>query len=465
MRKSRIIPLTVATALFMENIDGTVLSTSLQAIALDFGVEPLALKLALMSYMISLAIFIPICGWVADRFGAKNVFMLAQCVFMAASLASASAQSLEWFVVFRFLQGMGAAMMVPVGRLILLRSVPKTEVVQALATLTIPALLGPVIGPPLGGFITTYFHWRWIFLINLPIAVLGLIMAHLFFENIREEDTPPLDFPGFLLSGAALSLVMLGLATSGRHILPMEVSIGSVIIGLICAAGYFYHSNRIPNPVLKLSLLRFQTFRASVAGGIFFRIGTGATPFLLPLMLQIGFGLSPLQSGLLTFVSALGSIFTKTIVTKVLCATGFKQVLIVNAFISSGFLALHGFFTPSTPHWLIMSVLFIAGCFRSMQFTALNALAFADISKRDMSYATSFSAMMQQLSLSLGVTAGAFGLEIAQYVRGDTQILTADFLTAFLFVAAISSLSGFVFIRLPKDAGEEMSGYRANNRN
>ncbi|MEN3930574.1 MFS transporter [Microvirga sp. W0021] len=464
MRKARIIPLTVATALFMENVDGTVLSTSLQAIAQDFGIQPLSLKLALMSYMISLAIFIPICGWVADRFGAKTVFRSALCVFILGSIACAAANSLEWFVFARFVQGMGAAMMVPVGRLILLRSVPKAEVVSALATLTIPALVGPVIGPPLGGFITTYFHWRWIFLINIPVAVLGLVMATIFFDNLKEDDTPPLDLKGFILSGLALSLVMFGLATTGGHMLPLEISISCIVIGLACGIGYFIHSRNILNPVLKISLLKVQTFRSSVIGGMFFRIGTGSVPFLLPLMLQIGFGMSPVQSGMLTFVAALGALFTKTIGVKVLRITGFKWLLIINAFLASAFLAAQGFFTVTTSHSIILTVLFIGGCFRSMQFTSLNALAFADISKRDMSYATSFSAMMQQLSLSLGVTMGAFGLEMAQHIRGDLELLTEDFKIAFLFVAAISAISGFIFMRLPANAGEEMSGHIHNTR-
>lgn len=464
MRKAQIIPLTVATALFMENIDGTVLSTSLQAIAEDFGTNVLSLKLALMSYMISLAIFIPISGWVADRFGAKTIFRLAQVVFIVGSLACAASNSLEWFVAARFVQGMGGAMMVPVGRLILLRSVPKSEVVSALATLTIPALLGPVIGPPLGGFITTVFHWRGIFLINIPVAILGFVMATAFFENIKEDDTPPLDFRGFILSGLALSLIMLGLATFGGHMLPVEISLGCLAIGLVCAIGYFIHSRRIENPVLKLSLLKFQTFRVAVLGGSLFRVGIGSIPFLLPLMLQVGFGLNPLQSGMLTFIAALGSLFTKTVATRVLRLTGFKQLLIINAFIASAFLAAQGFFTAGTPHWIILMVLFVGGCFRSMQFTSLNALAFADVSKRDMSYATSFSAMIQQLSLSFGVSIGAFGLEISQYLRGGTDILASDFLPAFLLVATVSALSALTFMGLRPDAGAEMSGHVHNKR-
>ena len=245
MRPSRLLPLIIATALFMENTDSTVISTSLPAIAEDLGADPIALKLALTSYLISLAIFIPISGWMADKYGARTVFTAAIGVFMAGSLACAGANSLEGFVIARFAQGMGGAMMVPVGRLVLLRSVPRNEIVQALATLTIPALVGPVVGPPLGGFITTYFDWRWIFFINIPIGILGIVLATIFVPNIREDDTPPLDMVGFLLSGIGLALLMLGLASGGRHLIPAEFSLGCVIVGLICVVLYvrFKHNN------------------------------------------------------------------------------------------------------------------------------------------------------------------------------------------------------------------------------
>src|SRR4051794_17891434 len=306
MRSSRLVPLIIATALFMENTDSTVISTSLPMIAADLAVDPLALKLAITFYLVSLAIFIPISGWMADRFGARTIFRGAIGVLMAGSLACAWANSLESFVLARFFQGMGGAMMVPVGRLVLLRSVPRHEVVQALATLTIPALVGPVIGPPLGGFITTYFHWRWIFFINIPIGVLGIVLSTLYIPNIKETDTPPLDFIGFLLSGIGLAALMLGLATGGRHLIPPEISAICVIVGLVCAVGYILHARRTPFPVLQLKLLKIPTFRASVIGGSFFRIGIGSIPFLLPLMLQLGFGLNPLQSGTLTFIAAVG---------------------------------------------------------------------------------------------------------------------------------------------------------------
>src|SRR5919112_3684810 len=250
MTRNRLVPLIVATALFMENTDSTVIATSLPVIAADIRVDPIALKLALTSYLVSLAIFIPVSGWMADRFGARTVFRAALGVFMAGSLACAAADSLGGFVAARFFQGMGGAMMVPVGRLVLLRSVPKNEIVQAMALLSIPAMIGPVVGPPLGGFITTYFDWRWIFFINIPIGFVGIVFATLHVPNIMEKDTPPLDWVGFLLSGIGLALLMLGFASGGRHLIPAQISLGCVLAGVACIAAYVLHARRAPHPVL-----------------------------------------------------------------------------------------------------------------------------------------------------------------------------------------------------------------------
>ncbi|WP_262028854.1 DHA2 family efflux MFS transporter permease subunit [Microvirga sp. Mcv34] len=460
MRQSRLLPLIIATALFMENTDSTVISTSLPMIAQSLGTDPIALKLALTSYLVSLAIFIPISGWMADKYGARTIFTTAIGVFMAGSLACAAANSLEWFVIARFVQGAGGAMMVPVGRLVLLRSVPRSEVVQALATLTIPALVGPIVGPPLGGFITEFFNWRWIFFINIPIGIIGIVMATMFVPNIKEEDTPPLDFIGFLLSGFGFALLMLGFASGGRHLIPEEISLGCVVIGAICLVLYVLHARRTPHPVLRLSLLKIPTFRISVVGGFLFRIGIGAIPFLLPLMLQVGFGLSPLASGSLTFIAAVGALFMKTMAKRILERTGFRRLLTINAFIGAAFVAANGFFTPETPHWLMMAILLVGGCFRSLQFTSLNAIGYAEISNREMSYATSLSSALQQVSLSIGVAFGAFVLETAASLDGNPAITASDFGPAFWAVATVSALAGFVFIGLSPTAGAEMSGHR-----
>jgi EmrB/QacA subfamily drug resistance transporter len=460
MRTSQIVPLVVATALFMENTDSTVIATALPAIARSLDEDPIALKLALTAYLVSLAIFIPISGWMADRFGARTVFRIALGVFMAGSLACAASNSLVGFVAARFFQGVGGAMMVPVGRLVILRSVPKSELVSALAYLTIPALIGPIFGPPLGGFITTYLDWRWIFFINIPIGIAGIVLSTIYFENIREAERPPLDVLGFLLSGLGLATLMLGLASTGRELLPEGLSWICLGAGCVFLTLYFRHSRGLANPVIRLDLLRYPTFRAAVTGGSLFRIGTGAIPFLLPLMLQIGFGLDPLRSGLITFAAAAGALLIKIIGPRILRAYGFRRVMLINALLASAFLAANGFFTAETPHAVIICVLLIGGCVRSLQFTCVNAIAYAELESREMSAATSLASVAQQLSLSLGVSLGALALEGAAALHGRTEIAAQDFAPAFLAVALISVMSFFPFRRLSPEAGAEVSGHR-----
>ncbi|NEU11625.1 MFS transporter [Methylobacterium sp. BTF04] len=460
MRSSQIVPLVVATALFMENTDSTVIATALPAIAKSLGEDPIALKLALTAYLVSLAIFIPISGWMADRYGARTIFRAALVVFMAGSLACAASNSLVGFVAARFFQGIGGAMMVPVGRLVILRSVPKSELVSALAYLTIPALIGPIMGPPLGGLITTYLDWRWIFFINIPIGIAGIGLATLYFENVRESERMPLDVTGFVLSGLGLATLMLGLASSGRHLLPDGVSWGCLAAGIALLALYLRHSRTVAHPVIRLSLLNHPTFRAAVTGGSLFRIGTGAIPFLLPLMLQIGFGLDPLQSGLLTFAAAAGALLIKLIGPRILRTYGFRRVMLINAVVASGFLAVNGLFTAQTPHGIIICALLVGGCVRSLQFTCVNAIAYAELEPREMSAATSLASVAQQLSLSLGVSIGALALEGAAAWHGREAITADDFWPAFLTVSLVSAVSFFPFRRLSADAGAEVSGQR-----
>ncbi|KAB1076004.1 MDR family MFS transporter [Methylobacterium planeticum] len=460
MRPSRIVPLVVATALFMENTDSTVIATALPTIAHSLGEDPIALKLALTAYLVSLAIFIPISGWMADRYGARTIFRAALVVFMAGSLACAFSTGLTSFVAARFLQGMGGAMMVPVGRLVILRSVPKAELVSALAYLTIPALIGPIMGPPLGGLITTWLDWRWIFFINIPIGIVGIVLASLYIADIREPERPPLDVVGFGLLGLGLATLMLGLASTGRHLLPDWLSWGCLGGGAALLALYLRHSRAVRYPVLRLDLLRYPTFRAAVTGGSLFRIGTGAIPFLLPLMLQIGFGLDPLQSGLITFAAAAGAMLVKIVGPRILRSFGFRPVMVTNAVLAAGFLAVNGLFTAQTPHWLIVGLLFVGGCLRSLQFTCVNAIAYAELESRDMSAGTSLASVAQQISLSLGVSVGALALEGAAGWHGRDAILAADFAPAFIAVALISGLSVFAFRRLAPDAGAEVSGRR-----
>ncbi|KRG68970.1 DHA2 family efflux MFS transporter permease subunit [Pseudoxanthomonas dokdonensis] len=457
LRQQRLLPLIIACALFIENMDSTVISTSLPAIANDLGTEPIALKLALTAYLLALAVFIPISGWVADRFGGRRTFITAIAVFLLGSVCCAASVSLETMVVARFLQGMGGAMMVPVGRLILLRSVPKAQLVNALSWVTIPALVGPMVGPPLGGFITTYFDWRWIFLINIPMGLLGMVMARRFIPDLKEEPVP-LDAMGFLLSGIGLAAAMFGFSTLGRHQVPTGWALAMLALGIGLLLGYVWHARRHPRPLLDLRLFRVPTYRAGVLGGMLFRIGIGATPFLLPLMLQLGFGLSPVQSGLLTFVSAAGAMFMKTIAARVLKRFGFRRVLIANALIASAMLCGFGLFRPTTPHVFILATLFVSGCFRSLQFTSLNAISYADVDAPRMSQASSLAGMMQQLSLSLGVAIGGYILEIVGWINHRPETDVHNFYIAFVVVGFISASSAWMMWRLPGDAGAEMAG-------
>jgi EmrB/QacA subfamily drug resistance transporter len=457
MKSSRLLPLIVACALFVENMDSTVLSTSLPAIAIDLATDPIALKLALTTYLLALAVFIPVSGWVADRFGARATFVCAIGVFLVGSVGCALSGSLGELVVGRFVQGAGGAMMVPVGRLVLLRAIPKSEIVQALSWVTIPALVGPMVGPPLGGFITTYFDWRWNFLINLPIGAIGIFLALRFIPNTREQP-PPLDWLGFALAGGGLGAAMFGFSTLGQHLVPIELAVASLVLGLAALAGYVVHERRHEHALLDLDLFRLATYRAGVVGGSLFRIGVGATPFLLPLMFQLGFGLSPVQSGLLTFVSAMGAIFMKTLAARILKALSFRRVLLWNALLAAAILASFGLFRPTTPGIVIIATLLMSGCCRSLQFTSLNAISFADVDAKRMGQASSLSGMLQQLALSLGVAIGGYALEIFGALADRPATALPNFYWSFVVVALIQATSAWWAWRLPRHAGAEMAG-------
>jgi MFS family permease len=348
-------------------------------------------------------------------------------------------------------------MMVPVGRLVILRSVPKAELISALAWLTIPALMGPVIGPPLGGFITTFISWRWIFWINIPVGLIGVVLATLYVADIREEGLPPLDVKGFILSGIGLAGLAFGFTTIGQGLFPPAAVIGLLVAGAVGCWLYVRHARTAPAPLLDLNLLKVDTFFASVVGGFFDRIGVGALPFLLPLMLQLGFGLNALQSGLLTFASAAGAVAMKTTAAPILRRFGFKRVLVTNAIVSSLFLAAIALFTAGTPHAVVLSLLLVGGFLKSLEFTSINSIAYADIDIKAMSRATSFASVAQQLSLSSGVALGALVLEVQRMGRPDATVVAGDFPLAFILVAVIAASSAFVFARLPKEAGANLS--------
>jgi EmrB/QacA subfamily drug resistance transporter len=461
MNKQRVIPLIVATALFMENMDSTVIATSLPAIAADIGTSPLTLKLAITSYLLSLAVFIPASGWAADRFGARMVFALAVGVFMVGSIGCALSHSVSNFVFARIVQGMGGAMMTPVGRLVLLRTVDKSALVNAMAWVTVPALVGPVLGPPLGGFITTYFSWHWIFLINIPIGLLGIFMAMKYIDPIKSVDPERFDLYGLVLAGIGLAGIAFGLSVAGLNLLPWSVIAALVGVGSISMTLYVMHSRRTGSPVLDFSLLRLPTMRAAIIGGFMFRLGVGALPFLLPLLMQVGFGLSPFQSGLVTFASAVGAMGMKTLASRIIRTFGFRNMMTANAVISAVFLGACALFTVTTPLLLIFLILVVGGFFRSLEFTAINTVAYAEVEPGQMSRATTLVSVNQQLAVSAGVAVGAASVETTLWLHHQTELSADVFAPAFVVVSLISAASSYFFWQMPDDAGHEISGRKA----
>ena len=450
--------LIVASALFMEQLDGTVLSTALPDMARSFATEPVRMNVALTSYLLSLAVFIPASGKVADRFGSRTVFCGAIALFTVGSILCAQAGSLTFLVAARIIQGIGGAMMVPVGRLVLLRSVTKAEMVVAMTWLMVPAQLGPLVGPPVGGFLVTYLSWHWIFYINVPIGLLGIALALRYIADVREPVRVSFDLPGLVLSGLSLACLMLGLETVSRGAAAWTVAGGVLAVGLAAGALYVRHAGRHPTPVLDLRLMRVPTFALSVIGGGLSRISAGAVPFLLPMMLQLGFGMSAASSGLITFAGSAGSMAMRFVARPVLHRWGFRTVMIWNGLIASGLLAGIAAMRPSWPLAAIYGLLLLGGFFQSLQFTAYNTIAYADIPRERMSAATSFYTTFQQLNLTLGICVAAGALAGSILVTGHAQPLLPDYSAAFLVVAAVSFLASPTCTRLARDAGDELSG-------
>jgi len=454
----RFAPLILAVALFMEQMDSTVIATSLPAIAMDLDVGPITLKLAMTSYLVALGVFIPLSGWAADRYGAKRVFLSAIAVFMAGSVLCAMSENLVSFVLARFLQGMGGSMTTPVARAILLRSTRKADLIHAMAMFTIPGVVGPLVGPPIGGFITTFFTWEWIFLINIPIGIIGLVLSAIFLPEIESSRPPAVDLVGFFLSGIGAAGLVFGLSVVSLPALPPMIGVAAVVLGAISTLLFIRHARRHPHPVLDLGLFSIDTFRICVSSGIIFRIAMGAVPFLLPLMLQLGFGLSPFESGMITFISAGGALLTKFIAHAVFTRFGFRRTLIAAAVLSAVGTASNALFFSQTPYVVLIVVLFAAGFARSFFFTGINILGFADIEKHQTSQATALNAVFQQISGALGVAFAGIVLELHGLATGE-PLGVAGFHVAFLAVAVLNLVSVWPILRLRPAAGSAVSGH------
>ncbi len=457
----RVIAAIVASALFMQNLDSAAVTTALPAMALDLGVDPARLGAAITSYLVALTVFIPFSSWIADRFGAKRVFMAAIAIFTVASVLCGRANSVPEMIGARIFQGLGGAMMVPVARLLLLRQIRKEEMLSAMAWLTMPAMIGPISGPPLGGFLTDMFGWRSVFLINVPIGILGLALVAWKIPHVPPSDPGPPDRRGLVLIGLALALFMFGLETIGRHVMPAGMPEAGLVLGVMFGWAAIRHCRQTPRPALDLSLLQIRTFSQGTLSGSLFRIGAGATPFLVPMLLQVGFGKTASEAGLVSFATALGALAMKPLARPILRRFGFRSVLIGTSVLAAAGIAVAAGFSPAWPLWLIFALLALGGLFRSLQFTALNTLSFADVPTSRLSAATSFSGTAQQLAPALGVVLATTSLEISTTLGGHSIATVHDFSIAFLVAAAVVLASCPFFLRLSPDAGEEVSGHHS----
>lgn len=456
----RALPFLVASTFFMENLDATIITTSLPAMATDFGVAPSQLSIGLSAYLVALAAFIPASGWLADRLGPRRVFPAAIALFTLASVLCAMSTSLGMFAACRVLQGLAGAMMVPVGRLVVLRNTPKPELVRAIATITWPGLAAPVLGPALGGFISSTWSWHWIFLINVPLGLAAFAGA-LWLVGPSPGERKPFDLPGFVMSGVGASLLMFGVELASRTPADWPMVIGCLAIGLLSMGWSIRHFLHTPHPLINLAAMRVQTFAVTVWGGSLFRMTIGSAPFLLPLMFQLAFGLSAVTSGLLMLALFAGNLGIKPATTPILKRFGFRRVLLGN-----GVLVVIGFLmcaalSSTTPFWIVALVLLFGGICRSMQFTTLATMAFADVPPADMSGAATLSSALQQMMTGMGIALGALILKFTE-VAGVAPFSTASFRWTFVVMAVIALLALIDGMRLPHDAGAQVSGHKSS---
>jgi len=452
----------VAAAFFMQNLDGTVITTALPQMAISFDTTPIHLSIGITAYILSLAVFIPVSGWFSDRFGARTIFGTAIAVFTLGSILCGLCNGVVEFALCRMFQGLGGAMMVPVGRLVLFRAVGKGGLVQALSTLGMSSMIGPVLGPPVGGFITTYASWRWIFFLNLPIGLVGAVLVFIFIENYREEQSPAFDWIGFIFTGISIATLVLDCDLIVQPDVPAMVTAGLFVLSLGSGCFAAWYMLRRAEPILDLTLLRIPSFCTGVAVGALFRIGGGGVSYMMAIMLQVNMGMSAFASGSITLAGALSSLTMKAAIPPVLRRWGFRTVLIGNGIISAAAVAACAFITASTPGVVVFLVLLIGGFFRSLQFTSLTTLSYADIPNQRTSAATSFSSMMQQINNGLGVALAAVLLHTMQLFHTEaSQIVSIVDIRAVFVIMSLIALSGVIFYtRLPPDAGAEVSGHR-----
>ncbi|MCU6670032.1 MFS transporter [Enterobacteriaceae bacterium H4N4] len=456
--------LLVAGAFFMEFLDGTVIATALPDMARSFGVQAVDLNIGISAYLITLAVLIPASGWIADRFGARKVFTLALAIFTLASVLCGLANTVDQFVAMRVLQGMGGALMVPVGRLAVLRTTPKHQLITAIATLTWPALVAPIIGPPLGGFITSYADWRWIFFINVPLGLIAIVLALRIIPDIYEETRRPFDIPGFIATSVAMVSLVYAMESMGAQQVNTGLTVALLALGGVTLTYALRHFRRAPWPMIRLDALQVPTFRVTMYGGSLFRASISAVPFLLPLMFQVGFGMDAFHSGLLVLAVFVGNLTIKPATTPLIRTLGFKKLLLINGALNVLALLACAFLTPSTPVWVIMLVLYLGGVFRSIQFTAISTLAFSDVPSPQMSYANTLFSTATQLAVGLGITLGAIGIRIGEVfseMLGMAALPGISFRLAFVAIALVCLLGMFDTLRLVKNAGSAVSKKQA----
>ncbi len=459
------LPFIVAATFFMEYLDTTIIATALPQMAQAFQVGPNELSLGMTAYMLTLAVFIPISGWIADRLGSRTVFASAIVIFTLASVLCGLSGSVLEFTAARIVQGVGGALMVPVGRMIVVRNTSRDKLMKAISMITWPAIVAPVIGPSLGGFITTYFSWHWIFLINVPFGIAALIAVTSLVPNERATQQRPLDMVGFFLSGTALTTLLYGTELASHNDTNLTVAIAFIIAGFVLGAASYRHGMRAEHPLLDYSTLRVKTFNVTIVAGSFTRIGIEAVPYLLPLMFQIGFGLSAFQSGLLLLASAAGNLLMKVFTTKVLQRFGFRRVSLINATLAGVFVLACGLLRPTTPVLLVLAIIFIYGLARSMQFSTLATLAYADVTEAQKGAASTLWSVAQQMTIGMGIAFGALGLRLSSYFNGgaggavgEVHFSMIDFHWAFILAGLVTLLSALGYRSLAKDAGSNLGG-------